>query len=330
MIERPVVAILDFDPGKHFVRPDVERAVLGPDAQLRLIRHRDPSAVVPGIVDADIIIVWSRFELTAATLSRLEGCRGIVCASVGYDHVDLEAAGRAGIPVCHVPDYGTEEVADHALALMLSVLRGLPRLHSAVVSGRWDWRDGAPLRRLRGLRLGLVGLGRIGTAMALRARAFGFDIGFYDPNLPVGVEKALALRRFETLRGLLSESDVLSLHAPSTPRTRGMIDARALSAMPAGAVLINTARGDLVDADALVAALDAGRLVGAGLDVVTGEPILPEALRDHPRVLWTPHAAWYSAASFSDLRTRSALYARAFLAGRPVSTRLAHPGGRAD
>lgn len=327
MAERSVVAILDFDPGKHFARADIERAVLGPDVELRLVRHREPSAVVSRIADADVLIVWSRFDLTAATLSRLPRCRGIVCASVGYDHVDLEAAERGRIAVCNVPDYGTEEVADHTLALMLGVLRGIPRLHPAVGAGRWDWRDGAPLRRLSGLRLGIVGLGRIGTATALRARAFGFDIGFYDPHLPVGIEKALSVRRFDSLDGLLAETDVLSLHTPSTDETRAMIDGNAFATLPEDAILVNTARGDLVETEALIAALASGRLAGAGLDVIAGEPDPPESLRTHPQVLWTPHSAWYARESFSELRTRSATYAAALLAGRSVPTRLSQAAG---
>ena len=310
---------------------EIERGVLGETAEI--VVHRE--LVADRIPDsdwrrADALIVYYGVPIDAPLVERLDSCRILVRAGVGYDHIDIAACGARGIPVCNVPDYGTTEVADHAIALMLALARGLVSYHARLLAdphAGWHW-SGAPLvRRLRGGTFGIVGMGRIGTAASRRARAFDMEVCFYDPYLPDGAELGLGYRRVDSLAALLATSDVVSLHCPLTPENRNMIDAAALAAIKPDALLINTARGGLVDLGALQAALRDGRLAGAALDVLPEEPPNPE----HPliqafrrrepgldgRLLLTPHVAWFSPAGRADLRRKSAETVRDFLlAGR--------------
>lgn len=266
---------------------------------------------------ADAIILYSAGRPLGREPSEFPRCKVLVREGVGYDTVDLAGWGAAGVPVCNVPDYGTSEVADHALALMLALLRGTATYHDALRSDpRAGWRfNAAPsVRRVRGLTFGVVGMGRIGTAAAMRARGFGMEIAFYDPGLPSGMEIALDARRAGSLRELVETCDVLSLHCPATAATKNMIDAALLRHAKPGLVLINTARGSLVDLDALHDALHAGQIAAAGLDVLPTEPLDAsqrlfrawlerEAWLDG-RLTLSPHAAFYSPESLVDLRTK--------------------------
>ncbi|HKJ96053.1 MAG TPA: C-terminal binding protein [Gammaproteobacteria bacterium] len=297
----------------------VERAVAGEGVHIDVHRVRSFDDIPDDeIGSAQALVVWHEVAVTRDVISRLPHCRIIVRAGVGFDNVDCGAAAEVGIPVCNTPDYGTSEVADHAIGLLLALRRGIGfhlRRLAADPVGAFHW-SGAPLvGRLRGTRLGIVGLGRIGTATALRARALGMEVLFHDPYVPRGQEIALGLTRLERLDELLSLADAVSLHAPLTEETHHLIDADALRRMPPGAVLVNTARGPLIDLDALYTALREGSIGGAGLDVLPEEPPVPErpliralaegdeALRD--RVILTPHSAWYSPESQEDLRRLS-------------------------
>ncbi len=316
----PKVAILDFEPGKHFATADVERGILGAAVDITLIRAREAGSVLAQIIDADVIIVWSRFELDAGVIAKLERCRGIVCASIGYDHVDLGAAAARGIPVSNVPDYCTEEVADHAMALLLALVRNVLPLDREIRDGRWDWKRGGTSRRLRGLRLGIIGFGRIGGAFARRAQVFGLDVGFYDPFVPSGAEKVLGVHRHEGLDALLDSADVVSLHAKLTPQTSRIMGRDAFARLRRGALLINTARRSLVDTEALVDALASGQRGGAGLDVLAQEPDVPEALLRSSRVVLTPHSAWSSAESFAENRRKAASAALRIVQGKRAAS----------
>jgi phosphoglycerate dehydrogenase-like enzyme len=194
-----------------------------------------------------------------------------VRAGVGFDHIDLEAAAAAGIPVCNTPDYGTSEVADHAIGLMPALRRGIVSYHHSLVAdpvGGFDYTRAPLIRRLRGCVFGVVGLGRIGVATALRAKAFGMNVVAYDPWVSRGSEIAVGVDRVETLKNLLAVSDVLSLHCPLTDETREMINGATIRQMKREAILINTARGAIVDIRALLDALRNGDISGAGIDVL--------------------------------------------------------------
>jgi lactate dehydrogenase-like 2-hydroxyacid dehydrogenase len=246
----------------------------------------------------------------------------VVRNGVGFDTVDLEAAAAKGVPVCNVPDYGTEEVADHAIALALALCRRLFALDAE--AKRLGWKIDRPdrMRRLSTQTFGVLGCGRIGTAAALRAKALGFRVAFYDPNLPSGAHKAIGVERVGSLDELLGRSDVLSIHCPSNATTRGMIGERELALMKPTAYLVNTARGDIVRKAAVFAALRAGRLAGAGLDVVENEPLRTPEESASPNLIVTCHAAFCSVEGMIEMRTTSARIARASILGEPVWNRV--------
>jgi lactate dehydrogenase-like 2-hydroxyacid dehydrogenase len=307
---------------------DIERQAAGPDIELVHHRETDPAKLPAAAwAECDGIVCYHLMRLDEAALARTRKCRIVVRAGVGFDNVDIRAAGARGIAVCNTPDYGTTDVADHAMAMLLDLTRGVSRyaanLRRDPVAG-WRWQDGAPnQRRLRGRRFGVVGLGRIGIAAARRAAAFDMRVGFYDPHLPPGVELAHNVERFDSLGALLAASDVVSLHTPLTPETRGLIDARAVAAMKPGAILINTARGPVVDLDAVHDGLRSGRIGGAGLDVLPQEPPSPEHpliaayVADEPwlrdRLVLSPHSAFFCPESLYDLRFKSAETAALYL-----------------
>jgi D-3-phosphoglycerate dehydrogenase len=229
-------------------------------------------------------------------LREANGLTGIVRYGVGVDNIDTGAAEALGIVVGAVPDYCVEEVADHTIGLLLAVERGIPALAEQTRSDGWDFRAAGRVRRLDGLMLGSVGWGRIARAVARRAEAFGLRAAAHDPAYPETL----------SLEDLLSQADVLTLHVPLTDDTRGLIGARELALLPEGAVVLNTARGGLVDEEALLAALESGRLRGAGLDVLATEPPPPgHPLRRNEKVVLTPHAAWYSEAAVVELREKA-------------------------
>lgn len=298
---------------------EVEAPILDGLAEITLARAWKEADLADLVPTADAIILYHDIPRVGEdTFSLATRCRGLVRAGVGTNNVDLDAAAARGIVVCNVPDYGTEEVADHAILLLLAIARQLRPGDEAIRRGVWDFRTVIDTPRLRGKTLGLVGCGRIGTATAIRARAFGLDVVFYDPHVPPGYDKALGVRRADRLEDLLEQSLFVSLHCFLDDRSRHLIDAEALARMPRGGVLINTARGGVVDQEALVAALDSGHLLGAGLDVVEREPLDDERLRDHPRVLLSPHSAFYSREGFVELRRKAAEEVRRLLTGQPL------------
>jgi lactate dehydrogenase-like 2-hydroxyacid dehydrogenase len=307
---------------------DIERKATGPEIELVHYRETDPAKIpAASWAECDGIVCYHLMHLDRAALERTRQCRIVVRAGVGFDNVDLEAAGARGIAVCNTPDYGTTDVADHAMAMLLDLTRGVTRYAANVrrdpVAG-WRWQDGAPnQRRLRGRRFGVVGLGRIGIAAARRAAGFDMKVGFYDPLLPPGVELAHNFERFDSLEALLAASDVVSLHTPLTPGTRGLIGAEAVAAMKPGAILINTARGPVVDLDAVYQGLRSGRIGGAGLDVLPQEPpdpahpLIAAYVADEPwlrdRLVLSPHSAFFCPESLYDLRVKTAETAALYL-----------------
>jgi len=315
-----------------FITDDLkpERNVLGELAEVSAFGARDEAELVGRIEEVDAIILYHYMALSRRTIERLERCKLIVRGGVGVDNVDLEFARQRGIPVANVPDYGSEEVADTAIAMMLTLSRGTHVMNSRLRAGQgpWSHQQVVPLARLRNRAFGVIGLGRIGTAAALRAKALGMDVVFYDPYKPDGYDKALGIRRVETLGELLAESLVVSVHCPLTDETHYMIDAAAIAQMPRGSYLVNTARGGIVDIGALPEALASGQLAGVGLDVFETEPLpdnhpLVAAWRDpdhpaHHRLIINPHAAFYSEEGLLDIRLKTAEACRRALLGQPL------------
>ena len=307
-----------------------ERRIFGPGIALV---QRDVGALAE-LADADCAAVeglmlfrnWAR----AGDIARFPRLRAIVRMGVGYDRIDRAACAARGILVCNVPDYGTTEVADHAIALALALRRGLLLNHEAQQGPNpsWDTIKDPVVRRFGRQGFGIVGLGRIGTAVALRAKALGFQVSFFDPKLPNGVELALGIGRAATLEALLARADVLSVHVPQTRQTLGMLGAAQFAALPPGAVVVNTARGGTMDFDALAAALRSGHVAAAGLDVMPVEPPVEPVhplLHDYRtrapwllgRLIVTPHSAYWTPEADWDIRIKSAETMAAALGNAP-------------
>ena len=270
--------------------------------------------------DVVALLIGTDVRVEAEDLARLPALRVVASCSVGYDHVAYEEAERRGVWVCNVPDYCVEEVADHSLALLLALLRGIVELDRSVRAGAWDSASAGELRRLRGTRLGVIGLGRTGRALAERASALGFEVWATDPAVPPEAIAAAGAKA-ASLDELLEGCEAFSLHLPLTPETKGLIGAEDLARMPRGSVLVDTARAELVDLDALLRALESGHLAGAALDVLPSEPpTLELPAPTAPRLVVTPHAAWYSAEAEEAVYRRPVLSVRDVLEGR-------EPGG---
>lgn len=264
----------------------------------------------------DVVGLLSFEPVTADDLAALPKVRVVATPSVGFDHVDVEAATARGVWVCNVPDYCIEEMADHSIALLLALARGVVELDRSVREGGWDHRAAGRLGRLADVRLGIVGYGRIGRAVAARALALGMDVVAFDPLLEpdaiasTGVQPA-------SLEELLRSSTAVTLHAPLTPDTEHLLGARELALLPEGAYVLNVARSGLVDSEALLAALAAGRLGGVALDVLEVEP--PDAAAPAPqvpRLVVNPHAGWYSEEAEEAAPRRATEAVRDVLEGR--------------
>jgi D-3-phosphoglycerate dehydrogenase / 2-oxoglutarate reductase len=284
---------------------DLEAEVLAAEGhELVSASCRTADEVIEAGAGVDAMLV-QYVPITAAVFEALPQLRLVSRYGVGVDSVDTEAAREHGVWVCNVPDYGTTEVSLHAVAMLLALLRNLAGHDREVRAGHWDYHLGGDLRRPSSLTLGVVGLGRIGRMTAERAAPwFGAVVG-YDPHLP-DTAWPEAFERVE-LPDLFARSSAVTLHLPLTNTTRGFIGHDLLGRMPTGSYLVNTARGGLIDLDALLQALQSGQLAGAALDVMPQEPP-PEdhPLLTHPRALITPHVAWYSVEAEVELRRKAA------------------------
>lgn len=301
------IAIVDSD----FPDQDVERALVeGAGIELAVFEDRSPAGVMRNAADADGIIT-SYAQVNAQVLARLGVAGGgrlrvVAKTGVGYDNIDAAAASAAGVAVCNVPGYATEVVSDHAIALALCCLRRLNEMDAEMRRGVWDFASHRPLGQVRGRTFGVVGMGDIGRATARKAAGLGFRVVCWSRSLVPG---RLTPEGYEVraLNDLLRESDVVSVHVALTPQTRHLIDAERLALMRPGAVLVNTARGAVVDTMALARALREGRLWGAGIDVFEEEPVAPNhPLLSAPHTVLTPHAAYWSEEAALELRRRCA------------------------
>ncbi|MEZ5277812.1 MAG: C-terminal binding protein [Opitutaceae bacterium] len=316
---KPLIAIIDWK-SSPLSEPEalVEKRVVGDAARVETYLA-DMDGILPDpVYQADAILIWHNIPFREATLKKLTRCRAIVRNGVGFDSVEIEAARKLGIPVCNVPDYGTEEVADHAIALTMALCRQLFPLDAEAKRLGWKIRVQAKLRRLRTLTFGIVGLGRIGTAAALRAKALGFRVVFFDPYLPNGVQKAVGIERAATLDDLLRQTDVLSIHCPLNKETHHLIGRDQLNALKPGAFVVNTARGGIIDKAAILQALREDRIAGAGLDVIDDEPLKTAEEADTPNLIATCHAAFCSQESVEEMRSTSARIGLAAVQGRPL------------
>lgn len=290
------------------------------------------------VAGAEALTVFIESRVSAEALERLPALRLLVTRSTGFDHIDLDACAARGIAVANVPTYGENTVAEHTFALLLALSR---RLLVAEQQGRRGRQDRAGLQGidLKGRTVGIVGAGRIGLHFIRMARAFGMTVVAFDPQ-PDDLLADVMHFTYVPLDELLAISDVVSLHAPSTPATRHLIRAETLALMKPGAILLNTSRGDLVDTRALIDALNAGRLRGAGLDVIEGEHDVDEdhvlldrggvddlrealtrrLLADRDDVILTPHNAFNSYEAVQRIADTTAAAVAAYAAGEPIGT----------
>jgi D-3-phosphoglycerate dehydrogenase len=310
---RPIIAVTDSPfPSLDPVRTAL--ATLDPD--LRMSKSSAADDIVAVARDADAVIVCYA-QITAAVIGALTRCKVIGRTGLGVDNIDVPAATARGITVTYVPDYCLREVSDHAMALLLALARKIPLSNSLVQSGRWEMPAVAPLRRLEGQVLGLVGFGNIPRAVAPKAKAFGLTVVTHDPFVSKDVLASAGVEGV-SFDELLARSDFVSVHAPLMPATRGLMNAAAFAKMKKGALIVNTARGPLIDEAALIAALDSGHLGGAALDVVATEPLAKDsALLGRPNVILTPHTAFYSVEALEELQTKCATDVARVLAGQP-------------
>ena len=306
--------------------PDIERKVFG-DSFAVIAPAASSIEEIPADLwrRADAIMGRRHFTYDAGLMKQLERCKLLIRMGVGFDNVDIRTAGELGIAVCNVPDYCTTDVADHAIALMLGFARAILALSASVMENQWRWEQASTLRRLSGSTLGIIGLGRIGTAVAMRAKGLEMKVLFYDPYIREGIDKSLGIGRCYDLRELLGRSDAVSMHVPLTDETRNMADENFFRAMKPGSLFINTARGKIFDSRALYGALKNGHLSAAGLDVWPVEPPpendpLIKAWRGgepwiRDRFTLTPHAAFFCKDSWEELRTKAAQEVKRVLKG---------------
>ncbi|MFC7541683.1 C-terminal binding protein [Siccirubricoccus deserti] len=254
----------------------IEQAILGPGVRILQGNAKSSLAELPDEMLAEVDgLMTLRMAVPAEQLARFPKLKAVVRMGVGYDRVDRAACAARGILVANLPDYGTQEVAEFAVLLAVALRRGLTLYHDSQrgpAPAPWAVMPSAIVRRQEVQTFGILGLGRIGSAAALRAKAFGYKVVFFDPYQPNGWDRALGISRARTLEALLEQSDVLSIHCPLTRTTRGLVDEAALRRLPKGAVVVNTARGPILDIEALERCLRDGHLAGAGLDVIPVEP----------------------------------------------------------
>jgi D-3-phosphoglycerate dehydrogenase len=299
---------------------DGRRPLEAVGAEIVSTRATTPEATVEAAAGADALVVDASTPVTADVLDSLPDLRVVGRAGIGFDNIDVAAAARNDVTVVHVPDYCLDEVSTHAVALLLSCARLVPAYDRSTRAGEWDWSLGRPLHRLRDRTLGLLSFGAIARRVVPKAAGYGLTVVAYDPYVDAeemaehGVEKV-------DRDGLFDRADLLSVHAPLSEETRGMVDADALARLPDDAVLVNTGRGAVVDVDAVAAALEAGELGAAGLDVLPAEPPAPDhPILDAERAVVTPHVAWYSEESRRDVAASVAVdVARVLRGEEPAS-----------
>lgn len=320
-MSRPIIAVTD----SPFPSLDPAKAALARlDPDLRMAKSASADDILAVARDADAILV-TYAKLDAPLIGQLTRCKAIGRFGLGVDNIDLVAAKAKGIAVNYVPDYCIREVSDHAMALLLALIRKIPLSNKVVQAGRWEMPVVVPIRRIEGTVLGLIGFGNIPRLVAPKAHAFGMRVQAFDPFAPAEAFQAARVESvdFDTLLGT---SDYVSVHAPLTPETRGLLNTGAFAKMKKGAYVVNTARGPLIDEAALVAALDSGQVGGAALDVVATEPMASDVpLLGRDNVIITPHTAFYSIEALEELQTKCASDVARVLAGEravyPISAK---------
>jgi D-3-phosphoglycerate dehydrogenase len=310
----PTVAITDYT----FANLEIEKSILDPIAQVIDGQCKTPEALIELVQNADAVITQFA-PVNAEVIDSMQRAKVIVRYGIGVDNVDLQAAKRKGIPVCNVPDYCIDEVADHTLAFILGMTRQVVPNTIAIGQGKWGLAtDLSHMRTLKDQTVGVVGFGRIGREVALRLKAFKPQILVYDPLVdPAQLETYGA--RGVSLAELLASSDIVTLHCPSTPQTKKLLNRESIATMKPGSLVVNLARGDLIDTVAMIEALQSGHFSGAAIDVCDPEPIpIDSPLRSMPNVIAASHIASASPKAVRKLRQSAALHAANAIRNLPL------------
>lgn len=311
-MSKTIIAVSDtvfpsLDPAKEALK-DV-------DPELRLSKDSTEEEILKVAKDCDALLV-TYAKITAEVINGMEKCRSIGRFGIGVDNIDIDAATKAGIVVNYVPDYCIDEVSDHAMAMLMALARKITFSDKIVQQGRWEMPAVVPLARLRGRTLGLAGFGKIPQCIVPKAQAFGMNVITYDPYVSDDALKKLNVKSVN-FDEMLSQSDYISVHAPLTPETENLFNADAFKKMKNDAILINTARGPLVNDQDLAAALDAGEIGGAGLDVVPVEPLPKDSpLLGRDNLILSPHTGFYSEDALLELQTKAASDVASVLQGK--------------
>jgi D-3-phosphoglycerate dehydrogenase len=308
-----------------YIEPDLdwearEMARRGVEFAAYQLKFTSAERVVEATRDADVVIV-NMVPVTEPIVAGWERCRLVIRHGVGYDNVDLAALERAGIPCCYIPDYCIDEVAEHAIMLLLASARRLPAsrrvLEESSARGQWDFAGVIPIYRITGRTVGILGCGRIGSRVYRKLQAFGVDFRIADPYLSEERKRELGIEVVDK-ETMFRESDFVTVHTPLTRETRHIVNAETLAMMKPTAYLINTSRGPMVDAVALAEALRKGVIAGAAVDVFDREPPPPDhPLFGAPNIILTPHLAWYSEDAAWRIRELIVQEIDRFLAGQP-------------
>ncbi len=320
-MSKSIIAVADsvfptLDPAKRALSDQMAE-------DFRISADTSADSILAVATDADALLV-TYSQINKEVIAGLKNCKAIGRFGIGTDNIDITAATEKGITVCYAPVYCLDEVSDHAIALLLACVRKIPFANARAARGRWEMPAVAPIGRIRGKTLGLIGLGNIPQKIVVKAQAFGIDVIASDPYCPDEVFSSLNVEKVE-FDELLKRSDYISIHAPLTPETENMFNMDAFKKMKKNSYLINTARGPLVEINDLAAALDAGEIAGAGLDVLPQEPPAEDnPLLGRDDIVLTPHTGFYSEDSLVDLQVTVATDVATILSGGnpkyPVNT----------
>ena len=316
-MSKPLVAVVDWKPeprGDKHCR--VEKEAIGRFANVKYFLCDKDEDWRGQVLKADAILLWHNARITGEVIHKLENCKCIVRNGTGFDTVDIPAATCSDIPVYNVPDYGTDEVADQSIALALALCRQIIPNNEHCKNLGWDVQNKNKIRRFNQMCFGVIGLGRIGTSVAMKAKALGFNVYFYDPYLPDGVDKSLGIKRCSNLNEIITNMDVISVNCPLTDETRHMITKREIKKMRREAFIVNTARGPIIKKDDLFKALKEDKIGGAALDVIENEPLKIKSEGEVPNLIVTPHCGFYSVESFWEMKHKAATTARKVLMGK--------------
>ncbi len=306
--------------------PDLEERILNSIGKIICFNATNECELPNEIANLDAVIVYNKITLTQITINKLLNCKVIVKAGVGFDNIDICAAGNIGIPVINVPDYGTNDVADHTFALFLSYVKKIGFYNNALqknIVQYWKPGNGKKVHRLSELTFGIIGMGRIGTAVAMRAKAFGMKVVYYDPYLPDGYDKTYQVKEFKVLEELVSNSNVISIHVPLNRNTEKMINYSLLQNAKYKPILINTARGKVINTEDIYLSLKENIIEAYLADVFESEPpsdntelLLQFSLEDgifRDRIIFTPHSASHTIEARKEMREKAAISVKMFI-----------------